>query len=190
MKPLAKSGSVGFRLIGALKLSSGLLGLALGFGLLKLIHRDLAPALEHVLQFVRLDPDRRIFRTAISWVAGIPHHDLRLIEFATFFYATLHCTEGTGLLLRKTWAEYLTVIATSALVPLELYALTRRVSLVKIVALAVNLLIVAYLVDQLRRARRAPQAPAAPEPQPEIPDDTTGMHPGDPGGQASQGPDI
>jgi hypothetical protein len=34
--------------------------------------------------------------------------------------------EGVGLWLRKRWAEWLTVIATSLLVPLELYELVRR----------------------------------------------------------------
>jgi len=45
--------------------------------------------------------------------------------------------------LRKRWAEWLTVIATSLLVPLVLYELVRRATALKTVGLTVNILIVA-----------------------------------------------
>ena len=40
-----------------------------------------------------------------------------------------------GLWLNKRWAEYLTFIATTALVPFEVYELTNGVSVFKIIAL-------------------------------------------------------
>ena len=46
----------------------------------------------------------------------------------------------------KRWAEYLTFVATTALLPLEIWELTRRISPFKIVALVVNLAIVIYLL--------------------------------------------
>jgi uncharacterized membrane protein (DUF2068 family) len=39
--------------------------------------------------------------------------------------------EGTGLWLDQLWAEYLTVVATSLLVPLELYELVRHPTALK-----------------------------------------------------------
>jgi len=41
-------------------------------------------------------------------------------------------TEGVGLALRKRWAEYLTIIATSSLIPLEVYELIQHFSVMKI----------------------------------------------------------
>jgi hypothetical protein len=41
-------------------------------------------------------------------------------------YAGLLLTEGLGLLLRKRWAEYLTIITTAGLIPIELYEMSRR----------------------------------------------------------------
>jgi uncharacterized membrane protein (DUF2068 family) len=61
-------------------------------------------------------------------------------------YALLEGVEAVGLWFQKRWAEYLTFIATTALLPLEIYELTKRISPLKIVALAVNLAIVAYLL--------------------------------------------
>ena len=70
-----------------------------------------------------------------------------------------------GLWLNKRWAEYLTFIATTALVPFEVYELTNSVSAFKLVALIINLAVVIYLLlakrlfclrggHQAERARR------------------------------------
>ena len=51
-----------------------------------------------------------------------------------------------GLWLNKRWAEYLTFIATSLLIPYEIYELYLRVSVLKVVAFVLNVLVVAYLL--------------------------------------------
>jgi uncharacterized membrane protein (DUF2068 family) len=51
------------------------------------------------------------------------------------------------------------VIATSLLVPLELYELARRPSALKAAGLALNILIVAYLIRLVRRGRHGQTAP-------------------------------
>jgi uncharacterized membrane protein (DUF2068 family) len=51
-----------------------------------------------------------------------------------------------GLWLNKRWAEYLTFIATTALVPFEVYELTNSISAFKIIALVINLAVVIYLL--------------------------------------------
>lgn len=61
-------------------------------------------------------------------------------------YALLEGVEAVGLWLQRRWAEYLTFIATTALLPVEVYELTKRISPLKITALVVNLAIVAYLL--------------------------------------------
>jgi uncharacterized membrane protein (DUF2068 family) len=69
----------------------------------------------------------------------------------TFFYALLHLVEGTGLVLRRRWAEYLTVVATGSLLPLEFYEIARKFSVLRVGVLAINLAIVAYVIARLRR---------------------------------------
>jgi Predicted membrane protein (DUF2127) len=54
--------------------------------------------------------------------------------------------EGTGLWLARRWGEYFAMIATSLGLPLEIYDLTRKVSVTALVLLAVNLALVLYLV--------------------------------------------
>jgi len=51
-----------------------------------------------------------------------------------------------GLWLNKRWAEYLTFVATTALVPFEIYELTNGISIFKIIALVINVAVVTYLL--------------------------------------------
>jgi uncharacterized membrane protein (DUF2068 family) len=71
---------------------------------------------------------------------------LRLAGVGIGAYAVLEGAEAVGLWWQKRWAEYLTFIATTALLPLELYELSHRVSPFKVVALIVNIAIVVYLL--------------------------------------------
>jgi uncharacterized membrane protein (DUF2068 family) len=50
-----------------------------------------------------------------------------------------------------TWAAYLTVISTSQLLPFELYEVLQQVSALRIGVLLLNLVIVVYLISQLKR---------------------------------------
>jgi uncharacterized membrane protein (DUF2068 family) len=61
-------------------------------------------------------------------------------------FAALEAAEMVGLWLNKRWAEYLTFIATTALVPFEVYELTNGISVFKLIALIINLAVVIYLL--------------------------------------------
>jgi uncharacterized membrane protein (DUF2068 family) len=55
-------------------------------------------------------------------------------------------TEAVGLWLGRRWAEYLTFVATVVFVPYEIYELTKSITSLKLLTLAINLLIVIYLL--------------------------------------------
>jgi uncharacterized membrane protein (DUF2068 family) len=59
-------------------------------------------------------------------------------------------TEGFGLLFRKRWAEYLTIIATGSFIPLEIYEIARHCSAARILLLIGNVAIVVYLIVHVR----------------------------------------
>ncbi|HVA03986.1 MAG TPA: DUF2127 domain-containing protein [Acidimicrobiales bacterium] len=61
-------------------------------------------------------------------------------------FAALEAIEMVGLWFAKRWAEYLTFIATVALLPLEVYELTSGISALKLVTFVVNLAIALYLM--------------------------------------------
>ncbi|MGH8174331.1 MAG: DUF2127 domain-containing protein [Rhodanobacteraceae bacterium] len=70
-------------------------------------------------------------------------------------YSTLFAIEGFGLWRNAHWAEYLTVVTTSLLVPVEIWEIFHHPTPMKVLALLINLAIVAYLVRLLRNERRA-----------------------------------
>ncbi len=87
----------------------------------------------------------------LSRAFRVTPHQLKTLSGGTFIYAALFLTEGTGLIMRRRWAEYLTIITTGGLVPLEVYEIAKHVTPVKIGVLIVNIAIVVYLVVRVRR---------------------------------------
>jgi uncharacterized membrane protein (DUF2068 family) len=75
------------------------------------------------------------------------------IGIVACIYAAVFLVEGWGLWREKRWAEYLTVIVTASLIPLEVWEIVRHVTPLKILALVVNVAIVLYLIQLLRRPK-------------------------------------
>lgn len=148
-----KSG-LGYMVIGALKLGSALLLTATGFGIFRLLNKDLGEALEHFASRMHLDPENRLVHEVVYRAAGIDRAHLKALGAGTFFYAGLEGLEGVGLLMRRRWAEYLTVIATGLLLPLEVYEIARKPNALRVGVLLANLAILAYLLWRLWKDRR------------------------------------
>jgi uncharacterized membrane protein (DUF2068 family) len=146
--------SRGLRIIAAFKLFKGLVLFAVGIGAVKLLHKDLGFEVERWADIFRVDPNNHFFRRLLEKFLTLDDRKLRELSVGTFFYSALLLTEGTGLLLRKRWAEYFTIIATSSFLPLELFELTKRVSAPRIIVLLLNVAVVAYLLVELCRNRK------------------------------------
>ncbi len=133
-------------LIGLLKLFKALLLIAVGIGAIKLLHKDLANVVLHWVQVLRVDSDNRSIHGFLARIFRVTPKQLKELSAGTFIYAALFATEGTGLLLRKHWAEYFTIITTGAFLPIEIYELARHFTIAKVTVTAINALIVWYLV--------------------------------------------
>jgi uncharacterized membrane protein (DUF2068 family) len=89
----------------------------------------------------------------LTRIAALDRPRLEIVGGLALCYAGLFVTEGIGLWRGRRWAEYLTVVATASLVPFEVYEVARRVTLPRIAALVINVVVLIYLVQQLRRGR-------------------------------------
>ena len=147
------SRSSGVMLIAAFKLFKGVALLAVAFGARHLLNHDLAANVEHWVDLLRIDPHNRYILLILEKIGNLDEHRLRELRAGTLFYATLFLVEGTGLALGKRWAEYVTVISTSSLIPLEVYELVKQYSPLKIAFLLINIAVVVYLIFELRRNR-------------------------------------
>jgi uncharacterized membrane protein (DUF2068 family) len=147
----AKHKSRGLMLIAVFKLIKGLSLLALGFGELHYLHRDLAHEVAHWIDLLRVDPHNHYITWLVEKISKVDPQKLRELSVGTFFYAALFLCEGTGLALRKRWAEYMTIISTSSLLPIEVYEIFVRPSWARVLILVVNIAIVVYLIRELKR---------------------------------------
>jgi len=112
--------------------------------------------LQRIGDHLKLGPDNRLVDRALAAISGLSDTKLEELGLGTFVYAVVFLTEGTGLLLRRRWAEYLTTIVTASFIPFELYELVRGFSVFKALGLVVNVAILAYLLARLL-SKRAPQ---------------------------------
>jgi uncharacterized membrane protein (DUF2068 family) len=153
MPPRSSSGYYGFKVIGTLKLLSGLVAVVVGIGTVRFLDHDPGPKLERAVIHLGLDPHNEVIHSAISRITGVDRTHLRAIQAGTFFYALLHLVEGIGLILEQEWAGYLVVIATSSLIPFEIYEIAKKPSRTRIALFVLNVGIVIYLIATLKRER-------------------------------------
>ena len=132
------------------KFVKGGLLVALGIGVFNLLHKDIAGVVEHWIEALRLDPGNHFLNAALAKASNVSPEQIKKIGLGSFLYAGLFLTEGTGLWLRKRWGEWLTVILTSSLIPVEIYEIYRHSSVLRFGVLAVNVAIVAYLIFRIR----------------------------------------
>jgi len=151
--PASVSHSRGLQLIAAFKLLKGFALLAVGIGALKLLHTDVAALVERWIGVFQVDPHNHFIHKLLEKLSILDDRRLKELSVGTFIYAAIFFTEGIGLALGKRWAEYFTIIVTSSLLPLEVYALAKHASVGEVLALVINLAVVAYLVRELRRTR-------------------------------------
>ncbi len=83
---------------------------------------------------------------AIEKALNARHSTLNLIAGFLIFYGVLQLVEGVGLWLLKRWGEYFAVVATSLFIPLEVYELTEKVTVLRVGALVLNVGAVVYLL--------------------------------------------
>jgi len=154
--PQKRAHGRGLRLIAAFKLLKGLALLALGIGVLNLLHKDVEAIAVHWINVFQVDPHSHYLQKLLEKLSILDDKRLKELSIGTFFYSALFMTEGIGLSLGKRWAEYLTIVSTASLLPIELYEIAKHTTIGKLVALVINLAVVAYLIFELRRFPKRP----------------------------------
>ena len=137
--------------ISIFKTLKGLLLLVLGIGVLGLLHKDVQEWLENLVDALHINSGNRFLATLLAKAGTVDDHKIAQLSGLTFFYSALFLTEGIGLWFQKRWAEWLTVIVTSSLIPIEIYEIWKQCGVVKLVVLGINIAVVIYLVTVLRR---------------------------------------
>jgi uncharacterized membrane protein (DUF2068 family) len=144
-------------LIAVYKSLQALLFIAIGFGALRLLHKDIEDVLTQVATALRFNPESRFVNFLLDKAAILDDPMLRRIGALAFAYGGVSLVEGIGLYLEKAWAELLTLGITASFLPWEIFEIFRRLTWIRISLLAVNILVFLYLLKLLTERRRQPE---------------------------------
>lgn len=125
--------------------------LSVGIALVSHPHTDWAGHISDLAGRLGLNPNDNWIRRIVEKVSNVsPHQDV-LFGVVALAYGALEGVEAYGLFRRRRWGEWLTVVATSLLLIPEVWELTKSATPLKVGALLLNLLVVAYLLRRLQR---------------------------------------
>ena len=128
--------------------------LALGVAAFFLVHHDLAEVLKHWVAVLGLAPGGHYVRVALAEAGVLGDRQLREIGVVCFLYAALFALEGAGLLLRRRWGEWVSIVITGSFIPLEIYETLHHPHVGRALGTLVNIAAVAYLVSRVRKRHR------------------------------------
>jgi uncharacterized membrane protein (DUF2068 family) len=129
--------------------------LVVGVAAFLLVHHDVAEALRHWVFVLGVAPGGHLVREALAGAGVIGDRQLREIGIVTFVYAALFAVEGTGLLLRRRWGEWVSIVITGSFIPVEIYETAHHPHVGRAVGTLVNIAAVAYLVSRVRKRHEA-----------------------------------
>lgn len=141
-------------IISGFKFLKGILLLLVGIKLLTLLDRDVAQWFTDLIERHRIDPENHFVHSMIEKLAGVDNKKLVAFSVGSFLYSGLQLTESVGLWFEKRWAEYLTVVATSLLIPLEIYEIFERFTWVRLIIFILNLFVIWYLATRLKDEKK------------------------------------
>ena len=142
------------RTIALYKLLKVLLLLAIAYGEVRLRDASLAAKLVTWASARPLGLEHDVVTRFLEWFSGLSASRVHALRIVTLAYAAVFATEGVGLWMQRRWAEWLTVIITASLIPLEVWELIFRPNVGKAAVLVANTVIVIYLAWHVRSRGR------------------------------------
>ena len=125
--------------------------ISVGIVLITHPHTDWAGEVRRLASDAGLNPSGNVVRKIIDAIRKVPARETTVFGVIALGYGALEAAESYGLARKRRWGEWLTLVATSILIVPEVWELIRKVTLLKMGALIVNVLVVAYLYWRLRR---------------------------------------
>ena len=155
-------GYTGLEIIAGFKFIQAATLIIAGLGALGLMNSAVSDVAQDWLERLAVGNGQRFAVAAATRVlplfnAATPRH-FAALGAGAFVYASVFLAEGIGLWQGKKWAEYLTIGVTASLLPFEMAAVYNRLTVVRVATLAVNSLVIAYLVWELRARNRQERA--------------------------------
>jgi uncharacterized membrane protein (DUF2068 family) len=157
---ISRTESALVRIIAGFKLVKALLFLGTGLALAQFVRHGIGETLMAWLNVIHVDSQATWLHHLIEKLSGVSGNTLRLIAAGSFTYTALYFIEAIGLWFDRPWAEWLTIIGSLLLIPLEVYELSEHATVIKALILIANLAIVCFLWFHIQHKRRLKAAKA------------------------------
>jgi len=144
----------GLRAIAIFEALKGAIVLAVGFGLLSFLGRDAEVFAGHLVSRLHLNPANHYPQVFIQAMGDLTNTRLWLIAGFSALYAGVRFAEAYGLWHERRWAEWFAALSGAIYIPAEIYELMHRVTWLKVTALVINVIVVAYMVWLLTESQR------------------------------------
>jgi uncharacterized membrane protein (DUF2068 family) len=127
--------------------------LTVGITLVTEAHTNVGNDITRLARRLGLDPSSNGIHGLLSSAKTLTPDKLRFYGIVAIAYGLLEGSEGYGLIRRRRWGEYLTVVATMLLFIPDIYQLVKEPSIFKLVLFLLNVVMITYLAVHLRRTR-------------------------------------
>lgn len=138
----------------------GAVVLIVGFGLLGFLDRDNEVFANQIVRLLHLNPAKHYPHIFITAMARQEDSHLLALAGLAALYSVIRFVEAYGLWHERRWAEWLAALSGAIYIPFEIYEIIKHVTWLRVGALVLNVVIVAYMVWLLTESRRRGRASA------------------------------
>lgn len=135
----------------AVKFFKGTMALLLALGVFSLRDKDLPELFQNLLELLHFDPEKKFFADLADRVAEVTPANLKWVTIGAVVYGCFMLLQATGLVFRVGWVVWLVIGESAFFLPVEIFELVHRPSLIKFAILVVNVIIVWYLYTNRAR---------------------------------------
>jgi len=140
-----------------------------GFGLLSLLHRDLADFAEDLVALLHLNSEGGLAHGIVESITRLNPSNIKIFFVIALVYAAKQFVEAYGLWRLRAWAEWLAIFSGLIYIPVEIYELIHKATFTRAGILVVNIAVVVYLYsfrkeqqheNEIHESQTQPKSPA------------------------------
>jgi len=144
----------GLRAVATLEATKGIVVLVAGFGTLELLHVGAQHVIDEIVRHLHLNPANRYPKIFLHLADEATTARLWMLALGAMAYSLVRFVESYGLWRERLWAEWFSIISGLIYVPFELVELAKGVTWMRLAFLAINLLVVGYVLFVLKSRSR------------------------------------
>jgi uncharacterized membrane protein (DUF2068 family) len=143
----------GVHVIAIFEAVKGTLGIAAGFGILSLLHRDIPAFAADLIEVLHLNSESHLAHRIVETVTRLNPSNLKIFFILALVYSAVRFVEAYGLWRLRAWAEWFAIISGALYVPVEIYEVFQKFTVFRVGVLLVNIGVVIYLYSFRREQK-------------------------------------